>query len=64
MSERLPPFNKALLINGTILLALLFEYFRGITILVLVIYAILIFTAANIAMWLKSRSLKSKDKQH
>jgi hypothetical protein len=59
----MPPFNKAVLINATIAVALTFEYFRGTKLLVIAISAIVLFSVANVAMWLKSRSIANKATQ-
>ena len=54
------PFNKAVLINVTIAVGLTYEYFRGSTIPALAISAVLLFSTANIALWLKSRRIRNR----
>jgi hypothetical protein len=52
----MPMFSKAVLINVSILAGLAYEYFRGATVLVIAISAVLLFAVANLAMWLKNRN--------
>ena len=54
------PFSKAVLINVAIAVALIYEYFKGTSLLVIAISALVLFSVANIAMWLKSRSITNK----
>jgi hypothetical protein len=57
------PFSKAVLINVAIAVALTYEYFKGTSLLVIAISAVVLFSVANIAMWLKSRNITNKATQ-
>jgi len=59
----MPPFNKAVFINVAIAVGLTYEYFRGAKPLVIAISALVLFSVANVAMWLKSRSIKNRAAQ-
>jgi hypothetical protein len=57
----MPLFNRAVLINVTAALVLTFEYFfNHVSLLPLFISGILVFTVANVSLWLKAKSIKKK----
>jgi uncharacterized membrane protein len=55
MNEKMSPKNKALLINGCIIGTLIWSYYSGYPLLAIAISAMVLFTLANVLMYIKYR---------
>jgi hypothetical protein len=51
--------NQILIVNAAVLAGLVFEYFRGVTIDILVLTAVFLLLLANIIFFIRLRKLKT-----
>jgi hypothetical protein len=63
MSEKMPERTKTLLINASIVAALIWCYFRGYTLTVILVAGLLLLGVANFSIYLKRRRIKNRPLQ-